>query len=203
MKMKSYLFTWVLAFLCTTSIVAQDTISIRYEFPKDTFVYNLMRFQHIDALDVTVKGNLKNRAYKLYMIRNQEGKSERKELNAMFSCRMDSVEHFSFFARPETPDTAHIRCFYGSDVDLHLPIETKHCILMETLPTQSYTVTDRIPLIAYTSGEEKNITFNGETMQAIDYCAVRYSQTHPSEWFEKFKIKDYIYFEIEFTPENK
>lgn len=199
--MKNYLFIWVLTLLCTTSLLAQDTISVSYEFPKDTFVYNLMRFQNIYACNVTVKGNhLKNRPYKLYMIHSKEGKTERKELNSMFSCSMDSVEHFYFFAQPETPDTAHLRCFYRLETDLHLPIETKYCILMETLPVKTYTVADRIPLIAYTSGKETNITLNGEVMKAIDYCGVRYSNTHPSEWFEKFNIQNYIYFEIEFTP---
>ena len=34
----------------------------------------------------------------------------------------------------------------------------------------------------------------------INFCEVRYSKTHPSEWYEKFSIKDYIYFELEFQP---
>lgn len=180
-KMKNYFFTWMMAFICSTSLLAQNTISVSYEFPKDLFIHNLMRFQNIDAYDVTVKGPFKNTPYKLYMIRNKEGKTERKELNAMFPCRMDSVKHFFLFAQPETPDTVHIKCFYDTDIDLHIPIDTKYCILMQTLPTKPYTVTDPIPLMAYTAGEEKTLTFNGETVKAIDYCGVRYSNTHPSE----------------------
>ena len=190
----------ILTSLCTVSMVAQDTISVIYESPKDAFVQKLMDFQGIFGFDVTVKTSQKGLPYKLCMVRCTNGKAERKVLNEELPCKMDSVSHFYFFAQAESADSVHIGCQYRVGTNLHIPIVTKNYILMETLPTKTYTVSDRIPLMAYTTGHRCEMNFNGQIVEAIDYCGVRYSKTHPSEWYEKFNIQDYIYFELEFQP---
>ena len=38
-------------FLCMTPLIAQDTISVSYESPKDAFVQKLMGFQGIFGFD--------------------------------------------------------------------------------------------------------------------------------------------------------
>ncbi len=42
-------------FLCMTPLIAQDTISVSYESPKDAFVQKLMDFQGIFGFDVIVR----------------------------------------------------------------------------------------------------------------------------------------------------
>lgn len=201
--MKTLLCSWLLAFFCLPLMLAQDTISVSYKLPDDLFMYKLMEFQGINGFDVVVKGNMKRMPYKVYMVRCKDGKAEEKLLNKDIPCEMDSVQHFYFFAQAESADTAHISITYRVTEDLHIPIATKNCILMETLPVKAYTVADRIPLIAYTTGHETKMEFNGQIFTAIDFCGVRFSKTHPSEWYEKFNIKDYIYFEIEFQPSQE
>ena len=68
-------------FLCMTPLIAQDTISVSYESPKDAFVQKLMGFQGIFGFDVIVRTSHKNLPYKLYMVRCTDGKTERKALN--------------------------------------------------------------------------------------------------------------------------
>ena len=160
----------------------------------------LMDFQGIFGFDVIVGTSHKNLPYKLYMVRCTDGKTEKKALNEEIPCEMDSVQHFYFFAQAESADSVHIDCQHRVGTILHIPIVTKNCILMETLPAKTYTSADRIPLMAYTTGAEFKMDFNGQTVDAISFCEVRYSKTHPSEWYEKFNIQDYIYFELEFQP---
>ena len=69
---------------------------------------------------------------------------------------------------------------------------------METYPAIKQTKEETIPLIAFTEGERGTWERNGFTLEGIDYCGVRDAKIHPSRWFEKFHIKDYVYFEIEF-----
>lgn len=47
-------------FLCMTPLIAQDTISVSYESPKDAFVQKLMGFQGIFGFDVIVRTSHKN-----------------------------------------------------------------------------------------------------------------------------------------------
>lgn len=198
--MKNFLCVLIFVSLCTVSMVAQDTISISYQSPKDVFMQKLMDFQGIFGFDVIVRTSHKNLPYKLHMVRCTDGKTEKKALNEEIPCEMDSVQHFYFFAQAESTDSVHIDCQHRVGTILHIPIATKNCILMETLPVKTYTSADRIPLMAYTTGHRYEMNFNGQKVEAIDYCGVRYSKTHPSEWYEKFNIQDYIYFELEFQP---
>lgn len=83
-------------FLCMTPLIAQDTISVSYESPKDAFVQKLMGFQGIFGFDVIVRTSHKNLPYKLYMVRCTDGKTERKALNEEIPCKMDSGSAFLF-----------------------------------------------------------------------------------------------------------
>lgn len=65
-------------FLCMTPLIAQDTISVSYESPKDAFVQKLMGFQGIFGFDVIVRTSHKNLPYKLYMVRCTDGKQKGK-----------------------------------------------------------------------------------------------------------------------------
>lgn len=198
--MKKLLCMWMLVFFYITSIAAQDSISVSYEYSQDNFLRQLMNFQGIYGINVIVKGCPKETPYQLYMVRNTEGKTERKRIDPGFFSMRDSIQSLYFFAQAESADTLHINC---SSIDLHIPIATKNCILLETLPIKAYNIADTIPLIAYSTGKKMELELNGETVEAIDFCGVRYSNTHPSEWYNKFNIKDYLYFELELHPQKE
>ena len=175
---------------------ATDTISVFYETPQDNFVQGLMEFQGIYGFNVQVKTDLKV-SYLLYMVQCTNGTSTRKALNKVRPLDINGQTNFQFFAKAQSPDTAHIAIQSPIGMSLYLPVPTEGCILMETLPTHTYTAKDRIPLIAYTTGHKRTITWSGQEGTLIDYCGVRFSKSHPSEWYKKFHIKDYIYFELE------
>ena len=69
---------------------------------------------------------------------------------------------------------------------------------METYPAIKQTKEETIPLIAFTEGTPQIFEIAGRKLEGLDYCGVRDAKIHPSRWFEKFHIKDYVYFEIEF-----
>ena len=107
-------------FLCMPPLIAQDTISVSYESPKDAFVQKLMGFQGIFGFDVIVRTSHKNLPYKLYMVRCTDGKTERKALNEEIPCKMDSAQHFYFFAQTESADSVHIDCQHRVGTILHV-----------------------------------------------------------------------------------
>ena len=199
--MKNLLATLLL--LISTSVWAQDTISVSYSSTEDTYLKSLMEFQGIQGYKVTVRGTMKDMPYKLYLVKCKEGKIEKEELAKDVPCKMDSVGNFNFFAQPENKDTLHLSCTYRVGLDLHIPVSTEGHILMEVFPEKAYTINTPIPLIAYTAGEAVEFNINGQKMKGSSYCNVRFSKTHPSEWYQKFKIKDYFYFELEFQPSSK
>jgi len=79
----------------------------------------------------------------------------------------------------------------------------KSCMLIETAiekgleyddnsGAEYYLTTSEVfPIIAYSMG----IPLDNGT---IHYCGLKNSGVHPKLWFEKFKIKNYVYFEIKF-----
>lgn len=175
---------------------ATDSISVSYETPQDSFVQGLMGFQGIYGFNVQVKTSQRV-SYILYMVRCTDGNIRREALNEIRPLEIDSLSHFQFFAQAQSADTAHIAIQSPIGVNFHIHMSTKDCILMETLPVRTYTTQDTIPLIAYTTGHKRTVTWNGQEGTFIDYCGIRFSKTHPSEWYKKFNIKDYIYFELE------
>lgn len=189
-------------FAFTNNIKAQDsTISISYQTSKDKFVQQLMDFQKIYGFDVVISGkSLKGKNYQLWMVRNQNGEEKRKKVDSEVQCIFnDTIQHFYFFAQSQINDSVKIACNHsvGEEETIYMP-DSKHCILMETIPSKVPDTSKSIPLIAYTNGYEQKLNYNGEELNGISYCAIRNARIHPSEWYKKFNLKNYIYFELIF-----
>lgn len=207
MKQKVLLLTLLIA-QASLSIHGQDartedSITVAYEMPKDDFLYKLMDFQKIYAFDVTVKSTEKGLPYSIDMVQCTDGEVTRKALTRNIPMRLDTLNHFHFFAQAASKDTAHIALFSHISTEWNIPIHTQNCILMEVLPPHAYATTDTIPLIAYTPGHQITTEWQGQTMKAIDYCGVRFSKKQPSEWYKAFDLKDYLYFELILSPRKK
>ena len=177
-----------------------DSITVSYEYPDDKYLRGMMHFSGIHCFDVKLKSTAPPQLYKLQMVRCTDGKTERTDMFGGMYNRLDSINSFLFFAQAESADTVHISCSGRMFIEQHIPIPTQGCILMETLPVRAYTPADTIPLIAYTTGHQKETVWHGQKGTYIDFCEVRFSKTHPSEWHEKFGIKDYLYFDLIMQP---
>lgn len=198
--MKKFLFVTILALLYSLDNKANDTVSVSYELPKDAFVLKLMEFQGVYGENVILKIPDNNIPFAINMVISRNGKEERNTIFEGEGGELSKINNLYFFAKAESPDTVRIS---GIGMNMYVPMETKDCILMETYSKNGYTTSDRIPLIAYTNGHKIKINVNNETREIVDYCEVRDAKIHPSEWNDKFDIKEYVYFEIVFSNKKK
>lgn len=181
-------------------MIAKDSITIGYELLKNNEpkVKECTEAEAQYAFEVVLKGNMKGTPYKLYQIHVKEGKANRMEISQEKACIADSTLHFIFVSIMEKKDTVRIICNHQEKNELQIVIPAYRAILMETYLSIKPTKDDPIPLIAFTEGQPKTFDFDGVKLEGLDYCGVRDAKIHPSRWFEKFHIKDYVYFEIEF-----
>lgn len=193
--MKSILISLFFLSLHLTSLVAQEASSLSLDY-KDPDAALMQGFN--DGFEVTVKGNFKNKFYKLYIVRCHEGKMELKELCAKVLCEADSVRCL-FLSKPLSKDTIQLCCKCRELININLPALPIPQILMETYPSETYCDTDCLPIMAFTTGVEKKFLIDGEYKSGLSFCDVRDSKIHPSEWHERFHIKSYIYFEFELS----
>ena len=180
--------------------IAKDSITLSYDLLKndDPKIKDCIEEEPQYAFDVTLKGKINGTPYKLYQVHVKEGKAERTEIKQEKICTADSIQHFLFASIMESKESVRIICNHQAKNDWKITIPSYQCILMETYPAIKQTKEETIPLIAFTEGERGTWERNGFTLEGLDYCGVRDAKIHPSRWFEKFHIKDYVYFEIEF-----
>lgn len=202
MKKKSLLAACLLLAICpflrAQEPASTDSITVSYETPslKEELLRDLMEFQGIQCIDVTVKSTCPI-TYTLYQVQNAQGEEKRKSIGLPFGKSPANELTFRFFSQVLSSDTVRIRIARPISTSFKVPLPTSGCILMETISDVPYALTDRIPLIAYTPGHQGEVEINGMKGTFIDYCSVRDAHKHPSEWHELFNIGNYIYFELE------
>lgn len=178
----------------------KDSITISYQLLKndDPMVKEYTNQEPQYAFNVSLQGNIKNTPYKLYQVHVKEENIERTEIVQKKPCLTDSIQHFFFASIMEGKDNVRIICNHQEKNELQITIPAYQCILMETYPAIKQTKDDTIPLIAFTEGFYHVFERNGVTFEGLDYCGLRDAKLHPSQWFKKFNIKDYVYFELKF-----
>ena len=178
----------------------KDSITISYRFLKndDPAVKECTNQEPQYAFNVTLQGNIDGTPYKVYQVHVKEGKIERSEIELKKVCLADSIQDFLFASIMESEDSVRIICSHQEKNEWKIAIPAYQCILMETYPAVKQTINESIPLIAFTEGAYRVFERNGAKLEGLDYCDVRNARLHPSQWFEKFNIKDYVYFEISF-----
>lgn len=207
--MKGKLFLLAGLMTCAPLLPAQektaaDSITVSYEWPQEhqDLLRDLMEFQGIHCFDVQVRSTCRL-PYTLSLVHSVDGREERTDIFSPFPLALDTLRTFRFIAQAVSPDTVRIAYKGQLNAEQKIAMPTRNCILMETLPPHAYAPVDTIPLIAYTKGHETSVEINGQEMTGIDFCGVRYSGKHPSEWHQAFGIKDYIYFELILSPRKE
>lgn len=202
--MKNIAISLFCSFCCVFCSYAQnDTLSLRYDSPDydNMFLKNLMELQEIKQKKVIVAGNdLKN---KNFVLRSHHVVSGSDSISQMvpfpIPMREDSLAVY-FGVRPVNADSVYVVIDGPFNTRFGMRVNTEYHILMETYGSSSFAVIDTIPLIAYSTGVVKEINYNGQVGKSIDYCQLRDACVHPSKWYEKYGIDDFIYYDIIFLP---
>jgi hypothetical protein len=168
-------------------------------------MHSLLEFNQMKCFQLSIIGEFKGKTAKTVL----------KE-NICKNGNIQTVADTSFFSRKFFSDTLEVVviskiisadsvriALYGNDAtsihfDKKYGIPTQNNILMETYLDEKDKQDRIIPLIAFTSGINTKMEINGEIYSAIDFCGLRDSKVNPELWAKKFKIPDYIYFELEF-----
>lgn len=203
------LFT--LGICCIRPTAAQEPVTVSFSNPvlqESEFIQASANLQRIYALKTLITGKIAGTRYRLDLVHITDGKENRRLPMNDLICESDTLEFF-LASQPVSTDSVHIilRSPITRLCALGVP-GTDKCILMETIPGKRLTTDDAIPVAAFCQGEPIEIPMkDGTVLKGLHYCRVRDSHLHPSKWHERFKLKDYLYFEIKFTnpqrPENK
>ena len=191
-----------LCLLITGSILsyAQEGVQVTY-LKAEPFQDAALRYQGISNFRIRITGRFSGKGpgkLTLYTCRNGAFSSE--ELRTYVPAA-DTLE-FYLFAPRESEGDARLAVASSDSGDsmgfATLPDATSMHILMETYSGRELFVTDEIPLGAYTMGIVSEREYQGQKGMWIDYCGLRDAHVHPSQWYEKYGIDNYIYFTVQF-----
>ena len=192
-----------LGICCIRTAVAQEPVAVTFSNPvqqESKFIQASADLQGIYALETLVTGKIAGKRYRLDLVHVADGKELLRTSMNESVCASDTLEFF-LASRPVGADSVCMA--------LRSPVErictlgiagTDRCILMETFPEQTPTMDEAIPVAAFCQGEPIEIPLpDGSVFRGLHYCSVRDGHLHPSKWHERFRLKDYLYFEIKFT----
>lgn len=170
---------------------ASDTISIKFSLPGDIFLQQLMQYQGIYAISVSLASDQKCE-FTMEMVKSDHGTISRNPLYVYPTELSPDTTVINFMSAPYRNDSIKIGTRNVWDIIEAYP----NALLIEALPLRTYTSRDTIPLAIYSQGIEREINFRGKNVKAYDICGVRYSKKHPSEWGKEFNIDKYLWFEL-------
>lgn len=192
-----------LGICCIRTAAAQEPVTVTFSNPvqqESTFIQASADLQGICALKTLVTGKIAGKHYRLDLVHVADGKELLRTPMNESVCASDTLEFF-LAARSVGTDSVHIA--FRSPVTRLCALEvsgTDRCMLMETFPEQTPTTDDAIPVAAFFQGEPIEVPLpDGSVFRGLHYCSVRDGHLHPSKWHERFRLKDYLYFEIKFT----
>lgn len=185
-----------IAVLLPSILSAQSRIETRFNQK-----FNDLQFMGllgvIDACQVTATiyaDSIDAKFYELWMVKNNKG-AETRSLFGFIPVQPDSTDIcITVMAIDSLCAKVCVTPVGSGSRKVMMP--TYQCLLIECVNKTGYAVGDTIPLMAYSTGHFTKRSINGNVFDAMDVCGVRFSGIHPSKWYEKFNIKDFIYFEV-------
>ena len=195
---------------------ASDTIKIEYkslydyQTPETIDLIKITEFLGVGYLKAIIRGNIKGKKFAYTWHKIKDGKDTILSADTSYLPMWSDTLTITFKSLPTDANETKINCDFRrwrSTIYYTIENETNRGhILMETALDEHIhikndsvdyylTTTDVFPIMAYTKGIPV-----GE--YGMNYCGLRDSGVHPKLWFEKFKIKNYIYLEIKFLAEG-
>jgi hypothetical protein len=209
--------------LFSLGLFANDTIKIDYNYepPAEGITPALkelwrettstMNFLGVDMKKITITGNIKGKNFVAYSHVVKDGKDSLHSADTLIFPNGMDADTLKINVRSIPVDSNKVKI--ERDFDRRILMTPTYdmgsnqgCILMETslrsnenpnaCGTDFYSTTEKIfPIMAYSQGIPMEY--------GADYCGLRDTGVHPKLWFEKFKIKNYVYFEIEFIESEE
>lgn len=178
--------------LITASLCAQSTFEVEYKKEPVT-IDDMLALLNISRLDVEIKGDFA--AKKLYLDEYIVYKDSVSTKISPYPLPLtDSVFSLKVLARSVKSDSV-IMIFNYKNMTMTRSYSFGNIlqyILMET-ETENVSKT-QVPLLAYTRGITKQITFNSQIHNMVDFCALRDQKIHPAQWRETSNVYPYVYF---------
>jgi len=195
--MSKILFLLSISILCYFNGFSQSPISLNYQSIEDLDVIMIENLMDINSVNAELAGELTNKKAVLteYIVNGMEVSSSVLQIHTPI--KSDTIIIKAKASRISEENLKLYIVIEDTYYDLRtISMVNDQQILMETeLVTE---LAHDIPVFAYTTGVKKTVKFRGELHEAIDYCGLRDSKIHPSQWFEKFGITNYIYYTIDF-----
>ena len=195
------LFTIALAGKATAQNVEvkyQDLVATE----SSELVSTIMDMQGVKAFGVTLRGDIEGKKFSVKCHRVVNGEAQEDSFRGFYSGKVNSDSlNIKFYSIVTSPDSVKLRIESSAGV-FNMPIEIKNsaeAIFMETFLNEELSTTNPIPIISFNAGETFSTELpNGMKLEGRHYCPIRDEHIHPSKWPEKFKMDDYIYFEVKF-----
>ena len=216
--MKKILITLLFFLSFSLHLFANDMIKVDYNYmpPMENItpvlielykeLYALQNFLGVSNSKITITGNIKDKRFVTFTHIVKDGKDSIFHTDtSMFPMWADTLI-ISVKSMPIDSNKVKINRNYSdrwTNENIYDIVSNKSCILMQTslLPNDApnacgtdwylTTLSEVFPIIAYSIG----IPMDNDI---IHYCGLRDAGVHPKLWSEKFKIKNYIYFDIKF-----
>ena len=197
------IFLFLFGVFCLLSAYGQqERVTVAYGDPGevDPLVWNLLQFERISYLKAMLQGEVlrgKEAVVMKHIVR--EGVEEREEIVSLVSA--DSIFEIVFLGKEVDSDSARIQlAMSGCRAETFCPVSGKP-ILMETYTGMSdYTLTDTIPVAAFTTGLPIVVEMGGEPCEWISYCGLRDAKVHPARWYETYGLPGYTFYTVHFCP---
>lgn len=198
-----------LAMLFTIALAGKATaqnVEVKYQdlvaTESSELVSTIMDMQGVKAFGVTLRGDIEGKKFSVKCHRVVNGEAQEDSFRGFYSGKVngDSL-NIKFYSIVTAPDSVKLRIESSAGV-FNMPIQIKNSAeakFMETFLNEELSTTNPIPIISFNAGETFSTELpNGIKLEGRHYCPIRDEHIHPSKWPEKFKMDEYIYFEVKF-----
>ena len=199
-----------LAMLFTIALAGKATaqnIEVKYQDLVQTepseLVSTVMDMQLVKACCVTLRGDIEGKKFSVRCHRVVNGEVQEDSFSGFYSGKVKESDslNIKFYSIVTATDSVKLRIESSAGV-FNMPIKIKdssEAIFMETFLNEKLSIDNPIPIISFNAGETFSTELpNGMKLEGRHYCPIRDEHIHPSKWPEKFKMDEYIYFEVKF-----
>lgn len=179
---------------CSFSVFAQSITIKHGEFNDD--LRQLAQFENIELLKINFSTDSIEGRYNLIAVTVTPDSISEELLSVIMPIRIKNGTEFNVMAKPLDTDSVKISVM-GTNYPARVhSAHTPNSIIFEYTTQTEFNVGEEIPLFAYAQGKKFETEWNGQLAIGFNYCKVRDSGKHPSEWGKEFNLPTYVYYTL-------
>lgn len=183
---------------CMSMFGQSDTITLKFqEYAKNPEIAGILRALDASQVAVTLCADSLDATYdELWMVECRGSENKRTKIGYKL-IEPDSTK-ITFTAIPK--DSVNVafsfmRISSGAQ-RMTASIATDNHILIGCDYEWNFNSNDTIPLVGYSDGIHRKYDFgNGQILEGLDICGLRFSKVKPLNWKEEYGLSDYVFFE--------